>query len=136
MSLTHAARRTVNHSIPTLEFKSRQTLFLQHLVDYRSKPCISAGRFSFLASFGNSIMPKLSRLDTLAADRAKAGFIFSISHELRSPLHRVLASIELLKEVARDITSIEIMYTIETLLDTMENLLTFAKTDAIPVNSR
>lgn len=81
-------------------------------------------------------MPKLSRLDTLAADRAKAGFIFSISHELRSPLHRVLASIELLKEVARDITSIEIMYTIETLLDTMENLLTFAKTDAIPVNSR
>lgn len=87
--------------------------------------------FAYLASFGNSIMAELSRLDTVAADRAKADFISSISHELRSPLHGVLASAELLKALTTDSTSIDIINTIEacgsTLLDTMENLLTFAK---------
>lgn len=87
--------------------------------------------FAYLASFGNSIMAELSRLDTIAADRAKADFISSISHELRSPLHGVLASAELLKALTKDTTSIDIINTIEacgsTLLDTMDNLLTFAK---------
>jgi hypothetical protein len=41
--------------------------------------------FAYLASFCNSITSELSRLDTLAADQAKANFISSISHELRSP---------------------------------------------------
>jgi signal transduction histidine kinase len=83
-------------------------------------------------------MSELSRLDTLAADRAKADFISSISHELRSPLHGVLASAELLKAMTKDTTSLDIINTIETcgstLLDTMENLLTFAKSNEIALN--
>jgi signal transduction histidine kinase len=96
--------------------------------------------FAYLASFCNSITSELSRLDTLAADRAKANFISSISHELRSPLHGVLASAELLKALTKDTTSIDIINTIETcgstLLDTMENLLIFAKINDITVTQQ
>ena len=67
----------------------------------------------YLASFGNSVLAELSRLDTLAADRAKADFISSISHELRSPLHGVLASAELLRELCVDPTQNHLVHTIE-----------------------
>jgi signal transduction histidine kinase len=93
--------------------------------------------FAYLASFCNSITSELSRLNTLAADRAKANFISSTSHE---PLHGVLASPELLKALTKDTTSIDIINTIETcgstLLDTMENLLTFAKINDITVTQQ
>ena len=91
--------------------------------------------FTYLASFGNSIMTELSRLETVAADHAKSGFISSISHELRSPLHGIMASVELLRDVNSDPVSNEIVSTVEscgsTLLDTVENLLTFAKVNRV-----
>jgi signal transduction histidine kinase len=87
--------------------------------------------FTYLASFGNSIMTELSRLETVAADNAKSQFISSISHELRSPLHGIMASVELLRDVNTDPVSNAIISTIDscgsTLLDTIENLLTFTK---------
>ncbi len=96
--------------------------------------------FAYLASFCNSITSEWSRINTLAADRAKASFISSISHELRSPLHGVLASAELLKALTKDTMSIDMINTIETcgstLLDTMENLLTFAKINDITVTQQ
>lgn len=87
--------------------------------------------FAYLSSFGNSIMAEISRLDIVAADQAKAGFIASISHELLSPAHGVMASVEMLYDLTPDPTSFEIIRTIQscgsTLLETMDNLLTFAK---------
>ena len=47
---------------------------------------------SFLTAFGNSVMAECSRIDTEIADQKKGDFIGSISHELRSPLHGILAS--------------------------------------------
>lgn len=41
----------------------------------------------FFQAFGNSVMAEISRLASMAADRQKADFIGSISHEFRSPLH-------------------------------------------------
>jgi signal transduction histidine kinase len=58
---------------------------------------------SYLAAFGNSIMAEVARLDTIAADRAKSDFISSISHELRSPLHGILTSVEFLQDIAVDL---------------------------------
>jgi hypothetical protein len=46
---------------------------------------------AYMQSFGHSLMCELSRLDALSADHAKSTFISSISHELRSPLHGILA---------------------------------------------
>lgn len=44
----------------------------------------------FFQAFGNSVMAEVSRLASMAADRQKADFIGSISHEFRSPLHGTL----------------------------------------------
>ena len=41
---------------------------------------------NFFMAFGNSVMSEVSRLASIAADRQKADFIGSISHEFRSPL--------------------------------------------------
>jgi signal transduction histidine kinase/CheY-like chemotaxis protein len=91
--------------------------------------------FTYLASFGNSVITELSRLETVAADQAKSGFISSISHELRSPLHGIMASVELLRDFNSDPVSNDIVSTIEscgsTLLDTIENLLTFSKVNRL-----
>ena len=90
-----------------------------------------AGEQSFLAAFGNSIMAEVNRLDTIAADRAKSDFISSISHELRSPLHGILASAEFLQDTALDLFQNSMIDTIErcgrTLLDTIQHVLDFAK---------
>jgi hypothetical protein len=53
---------------------------------------------AFLTAFGNSVMAECSRLGTEIADQKKGDFIGSISHELRSPLHGILASAEFLGE--------------------------------------
>jgi hypothetical protein len=53
---------------------------------------------AFLTAFSNSIMGECSRLDTEIANQKKGDFIGSISHELRSPLHGILASAEFLGE--------------------------------------
>jgi signal transduction histidine kinase len=86
---------------------------------------------SFLAAFGNSIMAEVARLDAMAADRAKSDFISSISHELRSPLHGILASVEFLQDTAVDLFQNSMIDTIErcgrTLLDTIQHVLDFAK---------
>jgi signal transduction histidine kinase len=86
---------------------------------------------SYLAAFGNSIMAEVARLDAAAADRAKSDFISSISHELRSPLHGILASVEFLQDTKIDLFQNSMIDTIErcgrTLLDTIQHVLDFAK---------
>ena len=49
------------------------------------------------AAWGNTIMAEVSRLSALVAARMKVDFVSSISHELRSPLHGILASVEFLQ---------------------------------------
>ena len=81
---------------------------------------------AFLTAFGNSVMAEWSRIDTEIADQKKGDFIGSISHELRSPLHGILASAEFLEEVTTGWES-RLVETIDscgrTLLDTIVRLL-------------
>ena len=78
---------------------------------------------AFLTAFGNSVMAECSRIDTEIADQKKGDFIGSISHELRSPLHGILASAEFLSD--EDLSGFEkgLVETIDscgrTLLDTI-----------------
>jgi signal transduction histidine kinase len=53
---------------------------------------------AYLVSFGNSIMAEVARLDALLNSQLKDSFLSSISHELRPPLHGVLASVEFLQD--------------------------------------
>ena len=76
----------------------------------------------YVSAFGHSLSAELSRLDTLMADKAKENFISSISHELRSPLHGVLAGVEFLQDSRLTVFQQEMAHTIamagRTLLDT------------------
>jgi hypothetical protein len=87
---------------------------------------IQSADVTYLAAFGSCIMSEKSRLDALTADRAKADFISSVSHELRSPLHGVLASAEALQETSTGSMQDDMIRTIticgEVLLDTMDQM--------------
>ncbi|KAJ9605284.1 hypothetical protein H2200_009941 [Cladophialophora chaetospira] len=52
---------------------------------------------SYCSAFGNSIMAEVTRVALVLTDQAKSDFISSMSHELRSPLHGILASAEFLR---------------------------------------
>lgn len=100
---------------------------------------------NFFVAFGNSVMAEVSRLASIAADRQKADFIGSISHEFRSPLvseyyinlgrcaknaqHGILASAEFLAETEADAFQSSLVDTISscgrTLLDTINHILGF-----------
>lgn len=112
---------------------------------------------SFLRAFNNSVMAEgqtmaslmaieplannpssVSRLASIAADRQKGDFIGSISHELRSPLHGILASAEFLSEAESDAFQISLVDTISscgrTLLDTINHILDFSKINTFERN--
>jgi hypothetical protein len=81
---------------------------------------------SYLAAFSNSAMAEVARLDMKLADSAKADFISSISHELRSPLHGILGMTDLLKDSDIDTQQVSHVATIETcgktLLETINHV--------------
>lgn len=80
----------------------------------------------------------VSRLASKTADRQKGDFIGSISHELRSPLHGILASAEFLSETESDAFQISLVDTISscgrTLLDTINHVLDFSKINSFERN--
>ncbi|KAL9126797.1 MAG: hypothetical protein Q9217_004210 [Psora testacea] len=95
---------------------------------------------NFFMAFGNSVMAQVSRLASMAADRQKADFIGSISHELRSPLHGILASAEFLAETEQDSFQNSLVDTISscgrTLLDTINHILDYSKINSFERNWR
>ena len=58
-------------------------------------------------------MAEVSRLATITADKSKGDFIGSISHELRSPLHGILASAEFLAETDCDTFQMSLVDTVD-----------------------
>ncbi|KAG5661948.1 hypothetical protein KAF25_004187 [Fusarium avenaceum] len=89
------------------------------------------GELSYLRAFGMLAATELVRLEALQAVKAKSDALGSMSHELRSPLHGVLLSTELLADTELNVFQSNIAHTIETcsrtLLDTMDNLLDYSK---------
>jgi signal transduction histidine kinase len=76
--------------------------------------------------FGDSIISEVSRMRWAGDERSKFDFISSVSHELRSPLHGILASAELLDATSLDGVQSEMVKMIErsglTLLDTTNHM--------------
>lgn len=90
-----------------------------------------AVELSSVLGFGSSIMAEYSRVESLIADRQKGDFIGSISHELRSPLHGILAAAEFLNGTNLNEFQNSLLETVNacgrTLLDTMNQVLDFSK---------
>ncbi|ESZ99161.1 M4GK, histidine kinase-group I protein [Sclerotinia borealis F-4128] len=87
---------------------------------------------AFVRGFLNSVSIEYNRISIAAADRQKGDFISSISHkELRSPLHGILGSAELLSETNLDNGQFELCSTIETcgrvLQETLMDVLEYSK---------
>lgn len=95
--------------------------------------------FLHCLAFGNCLLTELSRLGTLAADQQKSDFIGSISHELRSPLHGILASCEFLDDTKLDSFQQSLISTADscarTLLDTINMVLDYSKINSFERNA-
>ena len=74
---------------------------------------------------------QVNRLSSIYESRQKGDFIGSISHELRSPLHGILASSEFLSDTVLDAFQDNLVDTVaacgRTLLDTINHILDFSK---------
>ncbi|QQK42996.1 CheY-like superfamily [Penicillium digitatum] len=90
--------------------------------------------------FGSSLMVEHSRIQSQESDKKKADFISNISHELRSPLHGILAASEFLAEQVGSELPKSLLDTIracsQTLLDTFEQILDFTKINSFQKKRR
>ncbi|KAK7973220.1 hypothetical protein PG988_007354 [Apiospora saccharicola] len=86
---------------------------------------------SYLRAFGTLLMADVHRLETTRSHQAQSDVLGSISHELRSPLHGLILSTELLADTRIDTFQGNILHTLEncgrTLLDTVDHLLDYSK---------
>ncbi|SMR56741.1 unnamed protein product [Zymoseptoria tritici ST99CH_1E4] len=83
----------------------------------------------YMMAYMDVVMAKVSRIEANLKDQAKSDFISSVSHELRSPLHGILGSIDFLHDQA--VLDWSLISQIErcsaTLMDVIDHLLDFAK---------
>ncbi|SPJ81869.1 related to nik-1 protein (Os-1p protein) [Fusarium torulosum] len=89
------------------------------------------GELSYLRGFGTLAAVEIARLEALQSAKIKSDALGSLSHELRSPLHGVLLSTELIADTKLDVFQTNITHTIETcsrtLLDTIDHLLDYSR---------
>ncbi|KAJ0417644.1 sensor histidine kinase/response regulator [Aspergillus carlsbadensis] len=85
----------------------------------------------YLKASTDMISSGIAQIDQSAVEKSKSDLLSSMSHELRSPLHGMLANSELLQSTDLDPAQRDMVKMVETcgetLLDTMNCLLDFAK---------
>lgn len=95
---------------------------------------------TYLAAFGNSTMAEITKISAAVLSKMKTDFIANISHELRSPLHGVLASVEFLQETEMTEIQTDMVSNIQAsgkvLLDTINHVLDFSKVNRKIKNKR
>ncbi|KAF2156773.1 hypothetical protein K461DRAFT_316974 [Myriangium duriaei CBS 260.36] len=84
-----------------------------------------------LNAFAHGLVSEVVRMNVEQLSRSKTAFIASMSHELRSPLHGILGSVEFMNDTKMDSYQAGLVSSIancsRTLLDTLSNLLSYAK---------
>ncbi|KAJ6150876.1 hypothetical protein N7470_007470 [Penicillium chermesinum] len=100
-----------------------------------SRRIMGVEELHYFKVFGNSVVSEISRAHWASVEKSKFDFISSVSHELRSPLHGILASAELLTGTPLQPAQKEMVRMIEssglTLLDTTDHLLDFCKINSL-----
>ncbi|KAJ5950318.1 CheY-like superfamily [Penicillium vulpinum] len=99
----------------------------------------SNDELAFLLTFGTSVMAEVHRLGAHFADRAKSDLLSGLSHELRSPLHGIFGTAELLNDTVMDALQRGFLHTISscafTLLGSINQLLEYASINDVPPNT-
>jgi signal transduction histidine kinase len=94
---------------------------------------------AFLLAFGNSVMAEVHRLGAHFSERAKSDLLAGLSHELRSPLHGIFGTAELLNDTVIDALQRGFVHTIGacafTLLGSINQLLEYASINDVRPNS-
>ncbi|KAM5370018.1 hypothetical protein ACJZ2D_008701 [Fusarium nematophilum] len=89
----------------------------------------------YLRALGIVTMAEINRIDITLANKAKADLLGTLSHELRSPLHGILAAAELLADMPLDPFQEEVVHAMgisgKTLLETIDHLLVFSKVNTL-----
>jgi signal transduction histidine kinase/CheY-like chemotaxis protein len=84
----------------------------------------------FVIAFSDIVVAETRRLEAHTADKSKSDFISSVSHELRSPLHGILGSVEILTSEKLDNTAATLVEQIgscgQSLLEIIDHLLDFS----------
>lgn len=84
------------------------------------------GELSYLRAYATTVMGEVHRLNALNSDKVKGDFLSSLSHELRSPLHGVIAAVDLLRGTTLDVFQGDAIHIVETsgrtLLDTLDHV--------------
>jgi signal transduction histidine kinase/CheY-like chemotaxis protein len=84
----------------------------------------------FVTAFSDIVVAETRRLEASTSDRSKSDFISSVSHELRSPLHGILGSVEILAGETLDNTAATLVEQISScghsLLEIIDHLLDFS----------
>ncbi|KAG8159499.1 hypothetical protein KVR01_010136 [Diaporthe batatas] len=98
------------------------------------------GELSYLRAYATTLMGEIHRLNALNSDKVKGDFLSSLSHELRSPLHGVIAAVDLLNGTTLDAFQGDAIHIVETsgrtLLDTLDHLLDHSKVNTFMASSR
>jgi signal transduction histidine kinase/GAF domain-containing protein len=99
----------------------------------------SNDELAFLLTFGNSVMAEVHRLGAHFADRAKSDLLSGLSHELRSPLHGIFGTTELMNDTTIDALQRGFVHTIAscafTLLGSINQLLEYASINDVRPSS-
>ncbi|PNS20617.1 Hybrid signal transduction protein dokA [Sphaceloma murrayae] len=89
------------------------------------------GELSYIVAFGEVIMGEIAAIEARREEKKRSDFVSSISHELRSPLHGILGSIDMLNQdnpaLSESINFKQIEGCTLTMLDLVEHLLSFAE---------
>lgn len=95
---------------------------------------------SFLEAFAHLITAEVLNQKTVQADKAKSDALGSLSHELRSPMHGIILSTELLNDTELSLFQSNAIHTIETccrtLLDTIDHLLDYSKINNLGIQHK
>jgi signal transduction histidine kinase len=106
----------------------------------RSRTFSTENELSFMRNFMNNMGAELARIDAIALSSSKTDFIGSVSHELRSPLHGILAAAEFLEETPlsnyqKQLISTQISCG-RTLLHVIEHVLDYSKINSFSKNEQ
>ncbi|KAJ4350328.1 uncharacterized protein N0V89_008949 [Didymosphaeria variabile] len=96
----------------------------------QSNVYLSTTDLSSMSAFCTTTMTQVRRLEVQAIDQIKSDFLGSVSHEMRTPLHGILSSLELLadtpyNEYQRDLLKMA-QYSGSSLLETIDRVLYFS----------
>ncbi|KAI9155617.1 Sensor histidine kinase GacS [Paramyrothecium foliicola] len=117
--------------LPLWDFDKGQWLAGTFLWSRNPERALGVEELHYFRIFSDSLTSEVARVNWSKQEQSKSQFISSLSHELRSPLHGILASAELLSSTSLESDQENLVKMLETcghtLLDTMNHLLDFAK---------